>query len=383
MTAAHGRDSRIDLVRGISILLVLLLHFSLTYPLVQSPFAAPFGPEAVRAVVTKGNFGVTMFFVVSGFLITSTSMARFASLARISPRRFYAFRAARILPCLVLMLAIVLALGRFGLPSFQNHPPVSTALTALSVLTFWHNLLMQQVGYFNYALNITWSLSVEEVFYLVFPLACLALRREMLLCGFWAIFIVIGPIYRLAHQGNEIPLLYNYLACFDAIAFGCIAAVIAARVSLPPVSRRLCRLVGATIAAATCVSMSVHSVFGATLIGFGIALFLLGGTGAPPGRWDGGRVARAIRWFGRLSYELYLFHIIVLGLMRTVLPRGTVADGWKPLWLAVFLTLSALVAWTVSRFFSDPANRRLRRLLKTASRSGTAEIADQRLARGA
>jgi peptidoglycan/LPS O-acetylase OafA/YrhL len=59
------------------------------------------------------------------------------------------------------------------------------------------------------------------VFYLIFPLACLVLRREVLVCAFRAIFLVVGPLWRAAHHGAEIPVLSNYLACFDAIAFGC------------------------------------------------------------------------------------------------------------------------------------------------------------------
>ena len=63
------RSRRIDTLRGIAILLVLLHHFSIAYPL----------PEFVRAVVRNGNYGVTIFFVVSGFLITSNAMQRWGS----------------------------------------------------------------------------------------------------------------------------------------------------------------------------------------------------------------------------------------------------------------------------------------------------------------
>jgi peptidoglycan/LPS O-acetylase OafA/YrhL len=125
----------------------------------------------------------------------------------------------------------------------------------------------------------------------------------------------------------------------------------------------------------------VHGIFGASFVAGGTALFLLGAAGAPAGWSARSRVAGAVRWFGRHSYELYLFHIVVLGLMRTVLPRGAVGDAWKPLWLALFLALSALLAWLVARFFSDPGNRSLRGLLDR--RRDAAPAADQRLARGA
>ena len=80
-------------MRGVSILVVLILHFHLAYNLVQSPFARIFGADFVSAVSRNGNYGVTIFFVISGYLITSMSM-RFGSLATISARRFYVFRFA-------------------------------------------------------------------------------------------------------------------------------------------------------------------------------------------------------------------------------------------------------------------------------------------------
>ena len=124
----------------------------------------------------------------------------------------------------------------------------------------------------------------------------------------------------------------------------------------------------------------VHSVFGATAIGLGTALVLIGAGGGSAGQ---SRLGGMVRWFGRHSYELYLFHIIVLGLMRTALPRGAVGDAWKPLWLALFLALSALLAWLISRLFSDPANSKLRGLLGRSPSPADAPAADHRLARGA
>ncbi len=67
-------------------------------------------------------------------------------------------------------------------------------MAVLSVLTFWHNVLMQRAWYFNYAMNIYWSLSVEEMFYLVFPLLCLGLKRPVLIVAVWLLAIVLGAI---------------------------------------------------------------------------------------------------------------------------------------------------------------------------------------------
>ncbi len=224
------RSNGVDMLRGIAILLVLILHFHLTYRLHLLPFDLPWLSDAIKAVARNGNYGVTMFFTVSGFLITSTSLRRFGSPTRIRPGTFYRFRASRILPCLVLALAIMVVLSLFEMRSFVNKPDTaSMPVAVLSVLTFWHNVLMAQVGYFNYAMNILWSLSVEEVFYLSFPIVFLLLRRPRYI-GIWLVVpILFAPYYRSLHAEDEIVALYGYLSCFDAIAMGSLVALLPAR----------------------------------------------------------------------------------------------------------------------------------------------------------
>ncbi|MCI1438680.1 MAG: acyltransferase family protein [Acetobacter indonesiensis] len=75
-TAITGqRNRRIDLMRGIAVLLVLFHHFCIAYPLGHSWLATLLTPEGVRAVARNGNYGVTIFFVISGFLITRNALA--------------------------------------------------------------------------------------------------------------------------------------------------------------------------------------------------------------------------------------------------------------------------------------------------------------------
>lgn len=108
---------------------------------------------------------------------------------------------------------------------FENHPefggPVLFWVVDLAALTFWMNVLMSHAGWLNYVLCVQWSLSIEEIFYLSFPVLCLLLRRERFLLIAWSIFIVLGPFWRAAHQGSEYEELNAYLSCFDGIAFGC------------------------------------------------------------------------------------------------------------------------------------------------------------------
>jgi len=366
------RDYRIDVLRGISIFLVLILHFHLAYNLAKSPFASVLSAKFVEAVARNGNYGVTIFFVISGFLITSTSLRRFGSLGAISAKKFYAFRFARIFPCLLLILAIITSLGLAGVPYFKSDgaKDVSFLTADFSVLTFWHNVLMAKVGYFNYGLNILWSLSVEEVFYLVFPLLCLLLRRDALILCVWAAAIIFGPIYRSHHADDEIKFLYGYFACFDAIAMGCCVALLSRKTQVSNLFRRLVQVAACASIAWIYLRKDIDSaaIFGPTLVAAGTALFLFVEGAAQ----DSSAVARSqnllqrllmpLGWFGSHSYELYLFHIVVLAFMRNVYDRHALPPNAKPLWLLLFLLLATLLATLIARLYSEPLNARIRSL---------------------
>jgi len=367
MISGQPRNFTIDVLRGVSICLVLLLHFHLSYSLLDSPLALVLPEGVIKALVRNGNYGVTMFFVISGYLITSTTMKRYGSLAEVDVPGFYAFRFARIVSCLVLALALIVSLGLLGQPAFINAakpgwPEVSVPMAVLSVLTFWHNVLMQRAWYFNYAMNIYWSLSVEEMFYLIFPLLCFGLKRPVLIVALWLSAIALGPTYRSLHTGDEIYFMYAYPACFDAIAFGCCAALVAQRFSLRGVVGGAARIAAAALVGVTyLVGIHGHEVFGFTLVAAGTAVLLIGAHGEQvPGWLQRSRILAGLRWFGRHSYELYLFHIIMLGIMRGIWPRGTLTYAYKAPAMAAFVVLSALAAWIVARFYAEPLNAALR-----------------------
>ncbi|MGI4977708.1 MAG: acyltransferase family protein [Janthinobacterium lividum] len=363
-----ARNGRIDLIRGVSIVLVLLHHFSIAYRLDDTLPSRVLGREVVHAVVRNGNYAVTMFFVVSGFLITANAQARWGELRGIDARAFYRLRVARIAPCLLLLLVVVNALAGLGVGIFADHPeggpPVPLWLVDVASLTLWMNVLLATpAGWVNYALGVLWSLSVEEVFYLSFPLACLVLRRPVLLAAFWAVFVVAGPVWRAFHQDDEAQFLYAYLASFDGVAIGCCTALLARRWTP---GGRWAGVAGPVVAVAMAVlylaaSIADTNVWGVTLMALGTAfLLLLAGRRAPGVAAPRRRVAPALEWCGRLSYELYLFHLVVLGLVRTAFPPPQVAGDATLVLLGVFLALSALLAAVVAATFSGPLNRALR-----------------------
>jgi peptidoglycan/LPS O-acetylase OafA/YrhL len=366
---SETRDPVVDLLRGLAIGVVLLLHFSLTYRLATSPLGTFFSPTAVRALVNNGNFGVTIFFAISGFLITGNVLRREGRLADVDIGAFYVRRGARILPPLLLAVLVITALGLAGIPSFTNRidgvlqPDAYFLVAAGSVLTFTHNMLMQSAGYFNYCLNIYWSLSVEEMFYLAFPLLCVAsARRGWMVVVLCIVAIAIGPLYRHAHVDEEIFYMYGYPACFDAIAFGCLAAIGAARRSVPPVAARIGVAAAAALLAVSYLrGIGGNEVFGFSAVAGSTALLLFFNASlARPSR-AGSVWSAPLRWAGQHSYELYLFHIVVLALMRDALPRDQLGYAGKLPWLSCYLLASAAVAWLVARHVSEPANASIRR----------------------
>lgn len=132
--------------------------------------------------------------------------------------------------------------------------------------------------------------------------------------------MVIGPVYRSMHLDNEIYFMYGYFACFDAIAMGCVAAVLARRTVLSQGAARLLRI-ACSLALATVYLRGIHGneVVGFSLIGLASVGFLFGSAHSPAPSKAVAILSLPPRWLGRHSYEIYLFHIIVLGLLR-ILP---------------------------------------------------------------
>lgn len=347
----------------------MLLHFGLAYGF-KLPLPEVVPPAWVRAVLVSGNYGVSMFFVVSGFLITSNVLRRYGALAAVDMKAFYLSRLFRLGPLLLLMLAIITALWLAGVPKFGNFhnkqpmPSWFQWVAIFSVLTFWHNVLIEVVGnWFNYAMNICWSLSVEEVFYLVFPFLIRFVRaRWQLLVAL--VFIMAGPAYRWLHRDDENYFLYGYLACFDQIAIGCLAALVAVRARG---SNVIVRRAGAVFYAVVLAYFYLqgfdgHEAFGFTCVALSTAGLLICVADLRVNAL-GARLMSPLSWVGSHSYELYLFHLIVLGILTEIWPKATLDFNINmklPL-MALFFALSMMVAAFAARFIGNPLNQYLRR----------------------
>ena len=361
------RNYKIDILRGVSILLVLIHHFNIPYKLHDTFLGIPIGSESLSTLIARnGNYGVTMFFVISGFLITQHTLQRSGSLAQIKLKDFYIRRIARIIPCLVLLVAMVSVLGSLGLQPFLNQSPngveVSYAVTVLSALSFWMNLLIIEYGWANYALGVLWSLSVEEVFYLAFPVLCLALGRGKGFIVFLLAVIAYAPYFRALHFGEESgAYLYHYFSSFDGIAIGCLTAMYAQHFKSVIYNQKMIVAVTAFLMTALYFYAPIKEVssWGISVFALLTALLILCFTQdlkVKPISYT----ARSLVWIGQRSYEMYLFHLIVLGLMKVVyFPKETLAAE-KLMLLPVYFIAVFILSWAIEKYYSTPLNLKIR-----------------------
>lgn len=369
------RNYKIDVLRGISILLVLFHHFNIPYKLHDTFLGVDiFGESLSTLIARNGNYGVTMFFVISGFLITQHTLQRSASLAQINLKDFYIRRIARIMPCLVLLVAVVTILGSFGLKPFLNQAPndieVSYGLTVFSAFSFWMNILIIQYGWVNYALGVLWSLSVEEVFYLVFPMLCLLLGRGKGFILFLLAVICYAPYFRALHFAEESgAYLYHYFSSFDGIAIGCLTALMAQRFQL---NRKMNQSVIVFISLLM-IGLYLYAPI-KEVSTWGISIFALLSAGLifcfaqNPQAVAQSKMSKVMLWIGQRSYEMYLFHLIVLGLIKVFyFPKQTLPTE-KLILLPIFFIGTFILSWAIEKYYSAPLNLKIRTILIKSER---------------
>lgn len=365
------RFHSIDSLRCISIFLVLLHHFNIPYKLFDTSINFQvFGENITTLLARNGNYGVTMFFVISGYLITSHTIKRWGALQQINTRDFYISRFARIMPTLILLICVVNLLGAFELKPFMTQAPngivVAQSTVNLAALTFWMNLLIIENGWVNYALGVLWSLSVEEVFYLLFPLTALLFKRKPYFLLACFTLILFAPYFRSLHYGEESgAYLYHYFSSFDGIAFGCVAALLAPQLKLQ--ARTWSSLKYIAIVTMFIIYFSApikqNCVWGISLFALATAIVIL----ANVANEQVIQVQR-LKWLqeiGKNSYEIYLFHLIILGFFKLFYTPALTEGNIKLVLLLLYLVLAIGLGALIARYFSNPLNRAIRqRLIK-------------------
>jgi peptidoglycan/LPS O-acetylase OafA/YrhL len=301
-----GRVPALDGLRAASIVLVLLEHSSLST-------GFPAIPKTVR-LGAIGIVGVSMFFAISGFLITLLLAREWRRSGTVSMRGFYRRRALRILPAYVAFLLVAFVLTRLDVVSLTSRDWVGA-------LTYTMNFVMNP----TWEVGHIWSLSVEEQFYLVWPVLLLVLtpRRALYVVG---TYIVAVPFVRLAvwaFSRESLALITDQTPLrLDAIAVGCLLALLMHRGALSRLQRWVENHAGAisfTAASAIAASHVLGSVVTAYRVTFhysvqscAMAAIIWAMSTAP--RLPITRIlqSRVATTIGLWSYSLYLWQQLFL-----------------------------------------------------------------------
>lgn len=362
-TRTWQRLDGIDLLRGIAIGLVLLNHVNMRLVIGHIAYGKALAAPLLAMLVWNAQRGVQMFFAISGYLITATSLRRWGRLGEVRVLDFYRLRFARIAPLLLLVLLALTALDRLHVGDYTVATRTGGLGTALlAALTFRVNVLEARHGYLPGSWDVLWSLSVEETFYFFFPLLCrLVGGRKRLFIAVMLIFVALGPVARaFLTRGNEVWHEYSYLGGMDAIAFGCLTALALSATQLGRRERWLAGLLGAgalSCSLALPIGTLERAGLKMSLVALGTCLILamLQETG-----WRAPPLLRPLTRLGERSYEIYLTHMfVVFALFHVFVRAGKPADAVPWLFAAVIL-LAGIAGALTARLYSEPLNRLLR-----------------------
>jgi peptidoglycan/LPS O-acetylase OafA/YrhL len=345
------RIAGLDALRALAVFLVLADH---------SGWAGPFGLP-----VFDGGFGVMLFFVLSGFLITRGLLGELRDRDRIDLGRFYLRRAARLLPVFYAYLlagAILLTL---------IHRPVPWgAIWSSSVYVI--NYYQAFTGAASHYLSHCWSLAVEEQFYMLWPLALLLVHRWVKVTWQGVLgltLLLIGCRLAWVTWGASDEYLYRALETRgDQLAIG---GLLACAMASPRARAWFCRIPARPWVLMAClglIALSFNTFRGSNVlkyaIGFSIESWLV--TFALPlvillanqREHLAARLLNAgwVTWIGRISYGIYLFHPMVLHPVRHALGRAGLPE--TPAILLSMLAV-ALVAHCSFRWFEEPLRQRI------------------------
>lgn len=357
-SAVQGGEAHIpalDGLRGVAILVVLIYHFG-GGAQSSNPWIRWFG-----LVSRFGDSGVTLFFVLSGFLITGILWDTLHEERAL--RNFYLRRALRIMPLyygtLLLLLLVALAMGRFGammriwwIPALylQNIAQWHIPATRLPV-PFW-------IGHY-------WSLAVEEHFYLVWPFLLLPLRSmraaERLALS---ILVLSVAVEIMGYRWHWLYLCdYPFLTGAGALALG--GLILFRHRSDPLAPRRWLKWfalasLGLFLAASLHDGTMTLSTPARRIVGHFGLLMLMGSlvwSCLQPGWIERSMRAAWLRWVGKISYGLYIYHLFFLYQWNALAQR--IAAG-HPSWrmesvrTPIAFFGSFLLAWLSYRFLERP-----------------------------
>ncbi len=350
------RINGLDGLRAIAVIAVLIYHLQ-------------------AGLLRGGYLGVDVFFVVSGFLITTLLLHEFATTGRISLRQFWLRRARRLLPALFMVVVASSALGFL----IGKDLLVGIARQTLGAVTFSNNWLEIAAGssYFAHTapqlFTNFWSLAVEEQFYFLWPLGflllmrCVRNRRQRIVCVLgcalasailMAILFVPGTDATRVYYGTDTHAFGLMLGVALAFAWSGGAGMNLSRPNwrvrrIPIGLSSLGLLIGCMVFLDPASSMSYRGgILLACLMVAVLILTLLEGTGPLQTMMD----FPALLWVGQRSYGIYLWHWPALLISDALAPQGIGTPGW---WIIriIALGLTLVVAALSFRYLEQPVRR--------------------------
>jgi peptidoglycan/LPS O-acetylase OafA/YrhL len=281
----------LDGVRGISISLVVGCHASVWF-------------------MVGGGIGVDIFFVLSGFLISRLLITEFQNTGSVEFVTFYWRRFLRIVPPLLGVCIGLLCIGPLvGIPYIALARDFSVTLTFVSDYT-------RVNGGIPLFLAPTWSLSVEEQFYMVWPALAFGLlnlvrtsTRRIVVLIVTALLVAFWRAYRFEHVSNPMSVYDSFDCRFDALCFGCALAFLDLQ--------NMRRVASLWLPAVFILAASVYAAewnkpwmyFGGfTLVGACAAVLIAAAVARNSSLLSSILEFSALRWLGRISYSLYLWH---------------------------------------------------------------------------
>ncbi|GAB3048452.1 hypothetical protein GCM10027053_03340 [Intrasporangium mesophilum] len=355
MTGARGRAGRVaalDGIRGTAIALVLFAH--------------------VVGATGAGLAGVLIFFVLSGYLITSVLVGDACANGRVDLRRFYVRRFLRLVPALVMLLVLVIVM------SFVPGSGVTTANAATGA---WQGLLYVTdltagLGYdFAPQLEHLWSLAVEEQFYLVWPvMAVLLLRRpagSRLRPMLWLIAAAVVLRMATVVEGMSLGWFFYTLPTVwvECLLTGALLAILAAsarHAGWAPRSPALVTALAVVVIAGLSLNPGTYQSPLTYLVGIPVltsaAAWVVWWASRPvPSRLRTALEWSPLRWLGDRSYALYLFNSACILVVTSYV-------GWTVWGRSLGAAIAIVLAMASRRFVELPALRLKDRLGDAVSR---------------
>jgi len=325
-------------------------------------------------LVRGGFLGVDIFFVLSGFLITSILADEWARTGRISLRNFYMRRALRLLPALVVLVVAcclaTLVIARLYWPP-QVFVPVLFGIVYASVVALFYIANWVVIsGQTLWILNHTWSLSIEEQFYLLWPLCLLVLlrwvRRRGVILSLLVLGIAASLLLRVALVRAHAPVTRVFFGLdtrFDELLVGCIVGFLASA-GLLAGSRRSRDLLGAGAAVGAALLglllwragwKEPMMLEGGLTAAAGAAGVVVADIVARPSGWLASALSRQpLVAIGRISYGLYLWHFPIVYACGALALDGAPPDLPRA---ALAIGLTFLVAAASFRWIEQPMLR--------------------------